>query len=399
MIPLQIIIDIFENVYNNYSSPNIKKNYKYPKILFVGDPAQLPPINETVSVIFAQTNEDFNIHNNIDNLKDKLDIFKHNIINSKNITLKKIVRNNNNKVIGVCNEIRKWIISKKYIPKIPKYKGPKVKLYKTKNNKIKTNWFNKYLEYINNDINSIILTWTNRQSDEYNNVTRYNIFNTNDLPKFQKGDILIFKDFYSINYDQENKNTFYTSEQIKIVDIEEVIMSVEKFPENFPNKLQIKYNNHIHNTYKRIIKNINRNLCWKYNTWKLYVKKINSVNTFIIYVIKEEYNDSIIKDREYVIKKIKELRRNYISNFRKQISQIDDIIIKFLWKEYYRLLLEPYANIDYAYSATVHVSQGSDFYNVFIDANDILKNKNENEAKRCLYTAFTRTSNELHILI
>ena len=35
---------------------------------------------------------------------------------------------------------------------------------------------------------------------------------------------------------------------------------------------------------------------------------------------------------------------------------------------------------------------------VFVDAHDIFKNNNANEAKRCIYTALTRTSNELHIL-
>ena len=35
----------------------------------------------------------------------------------------------------------------------------------------------------------------------------------------------------------------------------------------------------------------------------------------------------------------------------------------------------------------------------YIKSKDIFKNRNQNEAKRCIYTALTRSSNELHILI
>ena len=38
------------------------------------------------------------------------------------------------------------------------------------------------------------------------------------------------------------------------------------------------------------------------------------------------------------------------------------------------------------------------YYNVYIDAGDIMKNNKDTEMKRCLYTAFTRTENELNIL-
>jgi ATP-dependent exoDNAse (exonuclease V) alpha subunit len=46
---------------------------------------------------------------------------------------------------------------------------------------------------------------------------------------------------------------------------------------------------------------------------------------------------------------------------------------------------------------TVHKSQSSSYYNVFVDTDDILNNNNINDCKRCIYTAYTRAINELHI--
>ena len=76
-----------------------------------------------------------------------------------------------------------------------------------------------------------------------------------------------------------------------------------------------------------------------------------------------------------------------------------DSISKVLWKNIHQNLIEPFAEVSYGYSITCHKAQGSNFYNVYIDANDIMKNMKENEMKRCLYTAFTRTVNNLRVLI
>jgi exodeoxyribonuclease V len=81
------------------------------------------------------------------------------------------------------------------------------------------------------------------------------------------------------------------------------------------------------------------------------------------------------------------------------LKKIDNEIIRPLWRQWNKLFIDQFANVNYGNSHSVHKSQGSSFYNVFVDSDDILNNPNQEEAKRCIYTAFTRSSNELHILI
>ena len=67
-----------------------------------------------------------------------------------------------------------------------------------------------------------------------------------------------------------------------------------------------------------------------------------------------------------------------------------------------------FANMDYAYSVTAHRTQGSTYNNVFIDYLDIKSVLNishgeevnsEEYFHRCLYTAVSRASEKLYILI
>jgi len=102
-----------------------------------------------------------------------------------------------------------------------------------------------------------------------------------------------------------------------------------------------------------------------------------------------------------IVKEIQGLIKKFISKLLTlQYTQSHiDSISKVLWKNIHQNLIEPFAEVSYGYSITCHKAQGSNFYNVYIDANDIMKNMKENEMKRCLYTAFTRTVNNLKVLI
>ena len=78
---------------------------------------------------------------------------------------------------------------------------------------------------------------------------------------------------------------------------------------------------------------------------------------------------------------------------------MEHYILKQLWKEWNKIFNEPFANTNIGCSISCHKSQSSTYFNVFVDADDILNNPNTDEAKRCIYTALTRASNEIHILI
>ena len=71
-----------------------------------------------------------------------------------------------------------------------------------------------------------------------------------------------------------------------------------------------------------------------------------------------------------------------------------------IWCYLYESLIDLFADISYGYCITTHKSQGSTFTNIYVDMNNIiLKNQNQEESYRCLYTAITRTSQKLNILI
>lgn len=417
MIPFQIIISIFEDI-----RIQVNKFKKTPKILFVGDPAQLPPVNEEVSVIFTDNKLDINYNSYKEHAKGATKLaftqFQENIKNHNHITMTEIVRSNDDVVVGLCNEVRSWVMDQIKKPKMRKYKCPKIKLYKydTSQKKTDTEWFKTCLKYFaKNDetmISNVILTWTNKQSKEYNSVVRKRLFKKTKLNEFEVGDILMLNDFYNIKSTSTNGNPndnkrFYASEQIKINEIEQVTKVLPMFALGLSSKMERAKNFVlIDEKYKQAVKSINKETKRKYNVWKLYVNKLSDVNTkntipeyYTIYVLKKDSHADIKKDREFVMNKIKELRSYYQGHLKEQIERLDRAIIKQMWKEYNQKFCEPFANVSYAASITVHSSQCSTYYNVFVDSRDILANNNGRDAKRCIYTAMTRVANELHILI
>lgn len=436
MIGFQMIVHLIEEVNKNDITAK-----KTPKILFIGDPAQLPPVNEDISIIFAKKQADFNaklyqtayLNNGKSNINivnfdtnltkdidNKFTVFQKHILDMEYVTLKEIMRSGDDKVIGICNEIRAAVLGEIAFPKFFKYKGTKVFLYKydRKTSKINSGWFKKAIEYFSETdgkqyLSNILLTWTNRQTDEYNNVMRKTIFKKSVLNTFEIGDVLILTDFYNIKETKQTthkgkKDTdgiFYTSEQIKVTDINLATKAIEEFTENLIGINNIKNCHDIKEKYIRAVKLINKNTLRKYSVWKLYVHKLADIvvdsvpETYQIYVVSDDSKDVLVKDRKYVAERIKELRTYYKNMHKEQLDKIDSKVIKPLWKELNNKLVDPFANVNVSFSISTHKSQASTFYNVFVDADDILKNPKKQEALTCLYTGLTRTSNELHLLI
>lgn len=431
MIPFNIMSHLFEEAHKK----NIMRS-RIPKILFVGDPAQLPPVNEITSIIFQPDEFEFkqyqkyylkNKNNELDKnlikiMEKQFNELKTNMNNTQFVVLKQVMRSNDNNVIGLCNEIRASVLNEIKTPQLAKFKGCKVFFYKSDPNIKKTNteWFKKCIQYFDakdnkQHLSNIVLTWTNKQSDDYNDTIRKTLFKKDKLDKFEIGDILILTDFYNMKEteidtnnnkkDKKGGKRFYTSEQIKVTDIEKVIKAMPEFTENLPKKLKMKNTHDIEEKYIRCIKLINKNTKRKYNTWKLYVQKLADVvintipDTHQIYVVEDDSLELLKEDRKYVAERIKELRTYYRNMHKENLNAIDTYVIRPLWKELNKKLVDPFANVNTSFSITVHKSQASSFYNVFIDMDDILKNQRIDEAKRCIYTACTRTSNQLFLLI
>lgn len=439
MISFQIITHLFEEA--NKKDPLSKNNIK---IIFLGDPAQLPPVNEKISTIFSKKDSDFdfNLYKNIfmnnstkttitdlDNslekfIENKFNTLKQYILQMKYVVLRQVMRSTDNDVIGICNEMRSYVLNEINCPLFYKYKSKKVFLYKYDKSKYKTDtlWFKKCVKYFKSKnqpdkASNIILTWTNKQTDIYNETIRKILYNKQTLDKYEIGDTLILTDFYNIketdtqndiNY-KKNKgegNQIYSSEQIKITDIEKVIRGVQPFTEKLNKRINgIKNTSDIEEKYVKSVKLINKNTKRQYNCWKLHVQKLSEIingtipKTYQLYVIDDEFEDVIKKDKQYCAEEIKKLRNYYRTVYKENINSIDKNVIRPLWKEMNNKLVDPFAKVNSGVSISCHRSQGSNFHNVFVDADDILNNPDREEAKRCLYTAMTRVSNELHILI
>lgn len=68
------------------------------KFIFIGDPAQLPPVNEYESSAFKQ------------------------FTNKNSIMLKQVIRSNKQSIVNACNEVRKWIFYEIKHPQFSKHK-------------------------------------------------------------------------------------------------------------------------------------------------------------------------------------------------------------------------------------------------------------------------------------
>lgn len=330
--------------------PKINKNVK---IIIIGDPAQLNPVNEENSKMFEIIPDDYEHY----------------------FALKKILRTNSVDIACICKIIRK-LKNENLLDLLNNfmndYDVEKVFIHKT------NDWITSYQNHLKNDVVPLILTWTNKQCSEYNTMLRSLIHKKTNLDELEKGDYLIFNDFYTCI----DGNKLYTSTQVKI----EEIYEIQKSKASWSNT----YNGDYADLVASFINTLNQNHKYKYFYRCLKVKVLNSEKeTYcMINVLLEKEKYKHYKNCENIRKSIITFC-NMIKN--KKVSQ-------YLWTEFYRLYINMYADITFSYSLTTHKSQASSYNIVYVDVKDIMKNRNNKEMKRCLYTACSRASNELHFI-
>ena len=438
MLSNQIILDIKSQL-SNPSNPNVK-------VIYVGDPAQLPPVNQAESKIFDNS--------------------------IKSLVLNKIIRTSNQKIMDLSNSHRTWIFSKKIddIPHIGEFESESIKLFSTENKETKK-WLDEFVsilksngkkkkvsefdegidnidnsdnisnssntskiialdhsKMLDNHNNNIILTWTNKKSNLYNQYVREKIFGKKDLAQYEIGEILIFNDFHRKEFIFEESNnlditpetkskkvdfvSFYTSEQVKLIGLNQINYKLKE--------LKFKINNNItpelNNKFKKYYKKINKLLDSELKVYKMSTQKIIDlmedkvvIPTYNIlslhpdsekkyFEINEEIERLIIKTKSSCYELINQTKES--NNMKKCDLQAEvEKKINKLYKEYQSNIVDCFAQLNYGYCITVHKSQGSTFKNVFIDMNDILDNNNQNETSKCLYTSITRSSKTLNLLV
>lgn len=134
-----------------------------------------------------------------------------------------------------------------------------------------------------------------------------------------------------------------------------------------------------------------------FKVWQIYVDSSTMGGTIYTPIKSEKTRfDNLITKIKETIHKIK--KHIILNAEKKKYSAKQVYVITRLWEYFYYSYVDLFADISYGYCITVHKSQGSTFDDVFIDSKNILSFKNS-DTLNCLYTAVTRSSQKVKILV
>lgn len=328
------------------------ERYKGVKIIFSGDPAQIPPVG---------------FEDSIPLLEDKRAEY-----NIQEFTLDQIMRQKEDSQIVLCAY---WIRTERYraVDSLMSIRKSKFDLAF-----YSSNWAEDKLEYVTKLLDMFksdeftkdsnyckVIAWTNKTVDGFNNLIRKHIFNTNDLKYIMKGEKMIADKPIVEN----EEIIFTTSDEFTVIDYR---MRSEKF-------------------YKAVGKSKKKEEQIDFDLEGMEIQKDKSVEIF--------YYDCIVEYQTY----------DTNETFQKKIKVLaekSEKVYKWLCYTYknaedwrgYTQMLERFAKVKYNYAITCHKAQGSTYKNVFLIEDDIDKNFKHLERNRIKYTAFTRASQKLHVL-
>lgn len=329
-----IIIDEASMLDDTIFDELVQLSLRGKKILFVGDPYQVPPINHIHARPFIKSYQ----------TKHRIGISTLNEIirqaqGSPIITYATSIRADIHKTTQIFNSqgLQEASGSVFMIPKtnLTPFIEEILPLFKS-------------VEY-KNDIDFIkVLAWRNIVINKYNELIRTHIFGDN-LPKIMTGDKLI-ADAPII---EDKKIMISTNDEMEVISttIESEVLS---------DLYTLKY-------YKVRV--------------KVFCNDI--FNEFMIKIMHEDSD----KDFEKILKMQKSLALSYPSGSYKAKSA---------WMDYYEFY-NHWARVKYSYCVSVHKSQASTYETAYVLVWDILMNSNILERNRILYTASTRPSHNLYI--
>jgi len=304
------------------------------KILFVGDPFQIPPVNHIHAKPFLKSIQ----------AENRISISTLNEIvrqaqDSPVITYATSIRSDIHKPVQIFKrgEVKKNLGAVFILPRtdfsiflneiLPKFKS---------------------VEY-QNDIDYIkVLAWRNVTVDTYNKLIREYIFGEN-LPKIIVSDKLIA----DAPITEDRKVLISTNDEM------EVLSTTVEYEE-----LSDQYGLSYYKARVRVFSN-------------------DIFNEYMIKIIHE--------DSEKTFEKILLLQKTVATSY-----PVGSYKSKSAWIDYYEFY-NHWAKVKYSYCVTAHKSQGSTYHTAYVLAWDILMNQNILERNRILYTASTRPSTNLFI--
>jgi ATP-dependent exoDNAse (exonuclease V) alpha subunit len=319
------------------------------KIIFMGDPAQIPPVGKPDCIPF----------------RDEL----HLNYNIKTLNLKQIMRQKEgNPIIEASVKIRANLLnnstgipSKSNLDMV----GEGIEFINLNSPESRSNFrsiLEKYYNSENFKSNSEyckIIAWRNKTVSSMNDLVRKVIYDEESTnSKILIGEKLIANspilDGDSIIF---NTNDEFSVESFEICETD-LRFKISDHPDDDPYPITLKY----------------------YEATVSYLDEDDEVNEKIIQILHES-SESDFKKLANILK----LRA--INKKGKDKS----------WLVYYNFLRR-YADVSYGYSITSHKSQGSTYDTVFLLEDDIDMNYNVIERNRIKYTSYTRSSRKLYVV-
>lgn len=315
------------------------------KILFMGDPAQIPPINRDDCIPFHDDHDyDFRQAELTEIMRQKGDhpvvdasfLLRNNLDVEQPIpTLETSLNNQDCGIVYFNSETDR----KKVRPLLDEY--------------FNSDEFREDADYVK------VIAWRNKTVNYMNSLIRELMYGK-DTPPFVKGEKLIankpifklkkgggrFKEYWDIR--------FNTSEEMEV----EEVQILTKYKSEGYYKMEMK-------------------------VYQLKVRAYDSINKKNTY----ELIDVIHPDsREAYLEKLEKAKKKAIE-FRDPK----------MWVTYYNIMKWT-ANVAYNYAITAHKAQGSTYNNVFLMEEDIDLNRKTRERNRIKYTAYSRPVEKLFIL-
>lgn len=323
---------------------------KIKMLVLLGDPYQLPPINENHSKIFT---------------------YFTNILH-----LETIHRTSDNLLLQVYCIFRDAVVD-------DKLKGMSPEHY----NRVKKKITCKLIQEIADQYDFKILAYKNITVKNYNSMARYALFGITEHPYIKNEKMYFKQTFITSLLENFHASLEFIVNEVSIEEVEHpwgesfecyvLKISCENEIESVLNIAtdKKKYKSFIKNYRKTIIKNL----------LEIYTLTIKSCKTSTSVVSFIEKNINHLKHYEKYLPILHEII-TYSNNF-------NDCI----WN-YYNMGKQHFdPPIDYAYSMTIHKAQGKTYDAVMIDVNDIYKStvKNIDTRKKLLYTGVSRASQKL----
>ena len=355
------------------------------KIVFLGDKAQLPPVNEIESMVFSE--------------------------NIPQYELQEIMRYTGNLVL-LANKFRELVMDSNTKINFKTYKDKNIKTYSNYGK-----WIHNYLESVDRLMEKengnmlerlpVFLVYTNRMCEQINQEVRKKIFGQ-IKNRYQEGEIILFNNYY---YQPEEDVKYYTSQKSQVKSIFTKEYKLDRLGQDLQKEIpklvaqfQIQNNScdidmsELESTY---LQKLNDAILELVNfTVKHYILTLADDKT--IWVIHEDtelkVKNLVSQTRESLHKFKKYFLRKYRNE--KELKILLDKLMMTIWEHFYAEVLDKFADISYGYAVTTHKSQGSTFKSIYLHLPNIVdKNKNIDEAYRCLYTGLTRSSKKVHILV